>query len=295
MFFLSYFSPVQSSETITPVITETPSPSPITPVSKENKKESQFALLLAQTPPPAVLGAQTKQETTEEKKETEKSVPIKTGSYTIALLGDSMIDVMQPDLPQLVSTLKNYYPQVQFKLLNYGVGASNLDYALTRLTKNYTYLGKEFPALLSQNPDIIVIESFAYNHGENNQSGLDQQWLTLAAIISTIKNQSQAKIVLAATIGPDENNLCDGIEGINLPPDQKKAKAQAIRAYLENIINFANSQGYPLADAYHLSLDSNGNGKNIYINQGDHLHPSGPGGELLAEKIAEAIYKNNLL
>lgn len=237
----------------------------------------------------------TKEVAEESKPQTENHSPSLSRSYTIAVLGDSMIDVMQPDLPQLKSALQKYYPNAQFKLLNYGVGASNIEYGRERLTSDYTYLGKNFPSLLSQNPDIIVIESFAYNHWDNNQAGLDRQWLTLASIINTVKNNSQAKIVLATTIGPDENTLCDDIDGISLPPDQKREKAQTIKAYLQNLVNFATSQGYPLADAYHPSLDNLGNGKAIYINASDHLHPSGPGGELFAEKIAEAIAKNNLL
>lgn len=292
MFFFPPPLPAQSSIP-SPQITPLTIPETHQPLAPN--RQSKFALLLAQEPQPEVLGTHASQETTEEQNKTEKSLPQTKGTYTIALLGDSMIDVMQPELPQLASALKKYYPQAQFKLLNYGVGASNLEYALTRLSQNYTYLGRDFSALLSQNPDIIVIESFAYNHGENSQSGLDKQWLTLAGIIDTIKKNNQAKIVLAATIGPDENSLCDGIDGINLPPDQKKEKAQAIRNYLQNIINFASSQGYPLADAYHPSLDSRGNGQALYINAGDHLHPSGPGGELFAQKIAEAIYNNNLL
>lgn len=282
-------------ELIQPVIASTSTQT--TPISdqrtKERKpKENQMALLLGEKPRP-VLGAESIK--TDQAEKEISPTPVKTGLYTIAILGDSMIDVMQPELPQLASALKNFYPHAQFKLLNYGVGATNIEYGLKRLASDYTYLGREFSALLSQNPDIVIIESFAYNHGDNNQQGLDHQWLTLAEIIETIKNQSQAKIVLAATIGPDETTLCDGIDGINLPPDQKQEKAQAIRAYLQNLTNFAHSQGYPLADAYHPSLDSQGNGKPVYINQGDHLHPSGPGGELMAQKIAEAIWRNELL
>lgn len=253
-------------------------------------QESQFAILIAGNPNPQVLAAEVNQELAE----TTPS-PSPSRSYTIAVLGDSMIDVMQSDLPQLRSALGKFYPHHQFKLLNFGVGASNIESGLARLTSEYSYLGQGFPSLLSQNPDIIVVESFAYNHWDNNQTGLDRQWLALAELVETIRGQSQAKIVLAATIGPDETTLCDGIDGLNLPPDQKREKAQAIRAYLQNLINFATSQGYPLADAYHPSLNGQGNGRSVYINQGDHLHPSGPGGELLAQKIAEAIAKNNLL
>lgn len=270
-------------------------------------QESQFAILIAANPNPQVLGTEVNQEVAEtthspspsrsyfERQRKTRFLSNAKGPYTIAVLGDSMIDVMQPDLPQLRSALGKFYPHHQFKLLNFGVGASNIESGLARLTSEYSYLGQGFPSLLSQNPDIIVVESFAYNHWDNNQTGLDRQWLALAELVETIKGQGQAKIVLAATIGPDETTLCDGIDGLNLLPDQKREKAQAIRAYLQNLINFATSQGYPLADAYHPSLDGQGNGRSVYINQGDHLHPSGPGGELLAQKIAEAVAKNNLL
>jgi lysophospholipase L1-like esterase len=265
----------------------------IDPKPKEKSSEENKMALLIGKKGQSVLGAssiKTDQITNEN-----SPISAKVGAYTIAVLGDSMIDVLQPGLPQLANALKSFYPSVQFKLLNYGVGATGIEYGLKRLTTDYTYLGQEFSALLSQNPDIIVIESFAYNHGPNSQAGLDHQWLTLAQIIETIKSQSQARIILAATIGPDETTLCDGIDGLDLPPDQKITKAQAIRAYLQNLINFADSQGYPLANAYHFSLNNSGNGKAVYINQGDHLHPSGPGGELMAQKIAEAIYQNRLL
>lgn len=292
MIAFSFFSPAQSltsnSALIFPTTIETRQPQPVQ--SGENK----FAILLAQSPHQEVLGVEVINEEIKPEDESHASSPL-SGAYTIALLGDSMIDVMQPGLPQLASVLKKFYPQAKFKLLNYGVGATNIDYGLTRLTTGYIYLGQNFSPLLSQNPDIIVVESFAYNHRGNNQSDLDRQWLALGKIIETIKNQSQAKIILAATVGPDETTLCDGIDGISLSPGEKQEKAQTIRAYLQNLINFANSQDYPLANAYHASLDSQGNGKSVYVNAGDHLHPSGPGGELFAQKIAEAIYKNNLL
>jgi len=294
MIIASCFFPVQSSThnsvAITPVVFNYRQFQPVSPT------ESKFAVLIAQNPTQKVLAAKETNETVkvdEVKNETRQSN--QSGSYTIAVLGDSMIDVMQPGLPQLTKALKKFYPQAQFQLLNHGVGATNIEYGMSRLTSDYNYLGQHFPSLLSQNPDIVVVESFAYNHWENSQSGLDRQWLVLAKIVDTIQNQSQAKIVLAATIGPDETTLCDGIDGLQLPPDQKREKAQAIRAYLQNLINFANSQGYPLADAYHVSTNSSGNGRPVYINAGDHLHPSGPGGELFAQKIAEAIYKNKLL
>ncbi len=279
----SYFFPAQpqsKSVTITPIAFHYQEIESVRPT------KNKFALLLAKEPAPKVLVTHI------EKEEVSSDL---SGAYTIAVLGDSMVDVLGPEMLRLADALKRYYPNAQFKLLNYGVGATDLEYGLSRLTSGYTYLDRSFPPLLSQNPDIIVVESFAYNHWGNTQSELDHYWIALADMVNMIKKQNKAKIVLAATIGPDSTTLCDGIEGIHLSPDQKWDKASTIKAYLENLINFAVSGGYPLADAYHPSLDKNGDGRPIFINQGDHLHPSDEGAILFSQKIVEAIYKNSLL
>src|SRR3972149_830689 len=49
--------------------------------------------------------------------------PLSKKSYTIALIGDSMIDTLGFDLPHLAAALKKLYPTTQFNLLNYGMGA----------------------------------------------------------------------------------------------------------------------------------------------------------------------------
>jgi lysophospholipase L1-like esterase len=203
---------------------------------------------------------------------------------SLVVIGDSMIQTMGENLPSLDLALNKYYPNVNFKLLNFGIGATDIESGLNRL-----------PEILAQNPDIIVIESFAYNHWNNNQSDLNRHRQALTKIVETISNQGRAKIVLAAAIAPDQNTICDGIEGMNLTPDQKREKARTIKAYLQNLVNFAQSQNYPLADAYHSSLDKNDNGQPMYINTGDHLHPSEAGHALLSEKIAEVIFRYNLI
>jgi len=242
-------------------------------------KSSQFTVLIANDPlTPSINSKIIQAEIT--------PTPIRQNTsknYRIAVLGDSMIQTMGEGLPNLNAALTRYYPQTNFTLLNFGIGATDIESGLNRL-----------PSLLAQNPDAIVIESFAYNHWNNTQADLDRQWQTLAKIIDTIKNQGQAKIILAVTIAPDQNTLCDGIVGINLTPQQKREKAQTIKAYLQNLINFASSQNYFLADAYHPTLDNNGNGKPVYINAGDHLHPSETGKTLVSQKIAEVIFSHNL-
>lgn len=198
-----------------------------------------------------------------------------------------MVDTLGATLPHLMIALKERLPHKSFTLLNYGAGATNIESGLTRLTNDYDYLGEHKKALLSQNPNIVVVESFAYNHWEGTQSDLDRQWLTINKIIETIKTRNPStKIVLAATIAPYCPTYTDG--SANLPPERKYTECETVKKYLQNMVNFATSQKYPLADAYHASLSgSDGNPK--YINQGDHIHPSDTGKALFSQKLAQAI------
>lgn len=220
--------------------------------------------------------------------------PVIKTSFTIALLGDSMTDTLGRSLPQLRSLLQNAYPHFTFSLLNYGQGATDLESGLNRLTNSTDYLGTSYPPLLSYKPDILVVESFAYNHWSGEKYDLDRQWLDYAKIVDTVRqNSPQTKIVFASTIAPNKNIFGDGV--LNWPQALKEQSAIIIKAYLQNMINFATSEHYPLSDAYHPSLDAYGNGLPQYINGGDHLHPSGDGGMLYSQKIVDTIKSNGLI
>ncbi|RJR15315.1 SGNH/GDSL hydrolase family protein [Candidatus Microgenomates bacterium] len=211
-------------------------------------------------------------------------------AYTIGFLGDSMIDTLGPDMPEVKTALRRNFPGVTFTLINHGVGGANLEQVAAHLTNNYSYLNESRTAALDQNPDIIVIESAAYNHWDNTKSDLDRQWLTLAKMVDTIKARNPAiKIVIAATISPYCPTYTDG--SADLPVERKFVECEAVKAYLQNAIHFANSQNLPLVDAYHASLlgDGQENGNPKYINEGDHIHPSEAGKRLFGEKLAAIL------
>ncbi|OGG23157.1 hypothetical protein A3E42_03375 [Candidatus Gottesmanbacteria bacterium RIFCSPHIGHO2_12_FULL_40_13] len=219
--------------------------------------------------------------------------PLKN-SYTIALLGDSMTDTLGENLPHLAQILKENYPRHNFTLLNYGQGSTDIESGLYRLTNPTKYLNRDFPPLLDFNPDIIVIESFAYNHWGGELTDLNRQWQALVNIIETIKNRSpETDIILAATISPNPFIFGDGV--LNWPKDLKWDSALTTKAYLQNLMNFAGSARLPLADAYTPSLDNKGHGDPKYINSADHLHPSEEGKLLISQKIFDVIKNNNLI
>lgn len=254
-------------------------------------QKNEFATLLASS---SVLGEAIIAVTPRTKNVAAKPTPTphsqlstNNSSLKIAILGDSMVDTLGPTLPHLKQELAKQFPNTKLTLFNYGVGASNIDYGVTRLTNDYTYLGEPKPALLSQKPDVVVVESFAYNHWDNTQSDLDRHWLAIDKIIKTIKFLNpNTKIVLSTSIAPHCPTYTDG--SANLPPERKYIQCETVKKYLQNMVNFATSQNYPLADAFHPSL-SGPDGQPKYINQGDHIHPSDAGKALFAQKVAQAI------
>ena len=203
----------------------------------------------------------------------------KKKSYTIAFLGDSMIDTMGPGLPAVGSKLSAAFPTTDFTLLNYGAGGTNIDYGIERI-----------PTMTEAHPDIIVLESFAYNPFPDPNGGVDRHWLALARAVDTIRaNIPNAKIIIAASIAPNSTVFCDGAPGLAFSVQDKIERTTIIKQYLDSTVKFAQSQHLPLADAYHASLDGNGEGKLMYINSGDHIHYSDAGRALFAQKVLSAL------
>lgn len=308
MNFMSFFiSVAYAAETIlSPVPPDLPALLP--PVIIEQPTTS-FGALTQTVPPVAVLGISTEPITVQipsPKPEPQISVENKPApsetrqarkkSFTIAIIGDSMVDTLGPEVPHLKTKLTQSYPNTSFQILNYGVGATNIEYGITRLTNAYEYLGIHKPSLVSQKPDVVVIESFGYNPFPFDTGAMDKHWLLMAAMVDTIHNALPGtKIIMAATIAPNWNVFGDGAPGVSFSSQAKQEHVTVVKRYLENTVRFAQSQGLPLADVYHPSMQSDGNGKPAYINAGDHIHYSDAGRELFGRVVAQAIVANKLL
>lgn len=256
----------------------TPTPSPIAPT-------------ISPTPTPTLVPTLTPSPTI-----TPQPMHARKNAYSIALLGDSMIDTLGPGIPDLNTSLASTFPGVHFTLLNYGVGGTNVEYGLQRIANSYEYLGKQIPSLVSTHPDVVVVESFAYNPLPDPNDGINQHWLDLAKIVDALRsNLPGVKIVIAATIAPNATVFGDGAPGINFTQQDKWQRVDVIKKYLESTVAFAQSQHLPLADAFHPSLGSDRNGNLSYINAGDHIHTSPAGRAFFARILTEAITANHLL
>lgn len=214
---------------------------------------------------------------------------------TIAVLGDSMIDTLGPNIPQLQKALVHYYPNKKIKILNYGAAATTIEYALFRLTNNYQYLNKNVPSLISQSPDVVIIESFAYNNFGNTQSGFDKQSGFITNIISKIHDQlPKTNLLLTSTFAPNSLIFANSPSEIKFNALEKIERTTTIKNYLQNFINYAKDHHIPYADAYHPSLIKNEGNRN-FINYKDNIHPSIYGGEFFCDTLAKALFDNHLI
>lgn len=207
-------------------------------------------------------------------------------SYTIAIIGDSMVDTMGDYLPYLGESLKARYPKTTFKLYNYGIGGENLAQGLARFDDPYSYQNRNYPALTELSADIIIVASFAYNPFSPHDR--DRHWLTLTELVSQAKTTG-VQVYLLAEIAPLGKNFGVGKNGINWPPDLARQQALNIIEQLENAVALAQTLNVPLIDAFHKSQIDGKFGSREFVDGNDGIHPSVAGHQLMADLIAATI------
>lgn len=209
----------------------------------------------------------------------------------IAIIGDSIVNNMETDLPYLHASLQSYYPKAKLELFNYGINSQNIEQALTRLDKEYNHNNRSYPTLKSLNPNIIIISSFSYSPFNQGEDEIYRHWAGLAKLVEWVKKNTKAKPIILAEISPNKEKFGQGEKGINWQPDKAHDYATLIQEYLENTISFAKGNYLPLANAYQSSLNSNKEGKLSYINKENYIHQSEVGNSLMAKMLAEEIAK----
>lgn len=220
----------------------------------------------------------------------------KKDSYTIILLGDSMVDAFGPNLDSLREHLEDFYPNTQFGLFNYGFAATTLETLMDRLTTETEYKGSKYTPILSRQFDIIIIESFGHNPIQQTdlETGFIKQEHLLQEAVKRISAEHPGSVIIfLATIGANKDNYAKGVK--ELRNEDSGQLAQVRNGYIKNHIEFARDHDIPLINVYDLALDRSGTTAPEFINKDSWIHPSGPGIELISRNIAEYIYFNKII
>lgn len=218
----------------------------------------------------------------------------------IVALGDSMTDTAGKGCPRLHNELEKHYPGREFEIYNYGVGGTRVGYGLWRLTHDYEFNDTKYEALVKLNPDLVLVESFAYNNGSDGQreGGLSHFREMHHKIVETLRKKTNAKIVYVVTIAPDIEHFLESVPNfLNTPLLIRRWMAEDRIAYLEETIKIAEELKLPLVNVYHASLDAARQGMPLscWINPKDWIHPSEAGHQLIAENIVKIFVEKGLI
>lgn len=208
-------------------------------------------------------------------------------NFKIAIFGDSMIDVMGDGLPYLEKALKKKYPEVEFTLYNYGMGAQNVDEGLNRFDKDYKYKTRSYSSLATLDADIIIVGSFAYNPFDPFDR--DKHWLSLTRLVEKAKD-THADVYLLAEIAPLRSDFGRGPQGVNWERVTAYEHSGKIIKQLENAVGLSKNLNVILINTYEKSIISaKTEGKREYVNLSDGIHQSIKGQEFMADEIANAL------
>lgn len=217
------------------------------------------------------------------------TIKLSKSYYTIAVIGDSMVDTMGERMEYLEGALKKKYPETTFFLYNYGIGSENAEMGLDRFNKDFKYKDRNFPAISKIQADIIIVGSFAYNPFSPHDR--DKHWLTLTKLVQEALKKKDANVYMIAEAAPLRRNFGKGPGGPNWDSNTSFTHSGHIIEQLENVIALGRNLNVPVIDVFHKSIgnESLKEGKREFVDTYDGIHPGVKGQEFMAEEIANAL------
>ncbi|HEX8834517.1 MAG TPA: hypothetical protein VF719_09970 [Abditibacteriaceae bacterium] len=217
----------------------------------------------------------------------------------IALIGDSMTEKWGPAAPQLVAELNRLYVRTEFEIENHGLANTRAGYALYRVTHDYKdAVGNYRPCVSFGDPNLVIIESFAYTNCADDVEGLTEYRDVLRRLHDEIERTTAAKCLFHITIPPDRERFVENLSNFfNTSKATRQRLADRAKLYLEEAQRIAADEEWIVADAYADVLKRVEGGDKLprYINQSDNLSPSVYGYEAIARVIVRAIDMGRLI
>ncbi|MFC5452094.1 SGNH/GDSL hydrolase family protein [Paenibacillus aestuarii] len=220
--------------------------------------------------------------------------------YKIACLGDSMTAFWGAEMPELRDSLAKEFPEQPFELLNYGVSGTRAEYGIYRITHDFPnpFGAGVQKCLSSVSPDLVVVESFAYNHRLDGKHRIDNYYNVLRRLFEVLRATTPAEVVFLVTIPPDKDNFLDHVPTYrDVAIEVRQEWAECSEMYLKAAVQFAQDEQVSCINVFDRVREKVGAGVPIswFIDQNDHIHPSRYAYELIAEEIVGAVRRLELI
>lgn len=215
----------------------------------------------------------------------------------IALLGDSLVDTLffGGNFWELKMALEKNFPDEEFELLNYGVGSTDAELGLFRLTNDYEYKerGRQLPALINQKPDITIVGCFSYNHKTKTDQDLNEYRETIRKIVESLQTETESKVWLYIAMAPNKENYTTGIPWLGWSEEKRIEEYETTCRYQQEFLELAVELKLPLIDGHSPSL-KDGDGDPKFISNVDFIHPSAAMRKLVADLVVKQLLEEKI-
>lgn len=213
----------------------------------------------------------------------------------IVFYGDSMTEYLHDSLRMFRQHFDPSDRQTDLELLNYGVGATRAELVLYRMLHEYWHGKKRMLPLNKFHPDVLVMESCAFNNSNDREEGFanfDGIW---DEILSACRSLAPAALHLfyitipPALIIPDEfgNRLF-----FHSRPEVFSYRYHWRRFYQQRFAEWGKSRGIDILDIRSEveAMERDGFSRRELIHT-DGVHPNAAGVDLISRRLAEEIQR----
>lgn len=195
---------------------------------------------------------------------------------------------------ELQEALSRNFPDQPMELFNYGVSGTRAEYGIYRVTHDYPnpFGTGNYKCLSAVSPDLVIVESFAYNHRLDGPGHVENYQRVLRQMWDVLQKTTPAKLLFLVTIPPDKERFLDHVPTHkDVAYELRREWAEGSEMYLEAAVEFARKEHLPLINVYRNVKERVARGTPIrwFIDQNDNIHPSRFAYELIAEEICKAI------
>jgi hypothetical protein len=219
-------------------------------------------------------------------------------TYNIALLGDGMFEKWGVETPELLNEFKRLYSRTDFVIENHGLEGSRAGNALWRISNNYQQNGNLHNSLSLANPDITVVESFAYAHRIDGPEGMSEYRDLLRRVVDEIRHTTTSKVLFCIGIPPHRERFLETAEMyVNTSRATRQRFSDDVKLYLDESRRIAQDEEWPLADVC-VDIEKRvmqGENMRRFIDQNDCVSPSRYGYSVMATVLVRAMDNHRMV
>jgi hypothetical protein len=216
----------------------------------------------------------------------------------IAIIGDAMFENWGPQCPELHDELKRLYSRTDFSIENHGLADSRAGNALWRISNQYQKQGQTQSSLSRFNPDITVIESFAYANRIDGPEGMSEYRDILRRLVEEVRHTTTSQVLFCLGIPPHRERFLESAPlFLNTSRATRQRFADDVKLYLDEARRIAQDEDWPLADVCAEIEKRALAGENMrrFINQADNQTPSSYGYVIMASTIVRSLDNHRMV